>query len=574
MTGALARARALAVVAGLAGAATAPAQDAVIAHRDGNRGVCTVRASVAGGSTAGAGLGFARIEIDNVDDRAHDFVVELSSARWQGSDVRTVRSLQLGGRESARFFLPVAIPPNRGRLIARVDGTTHETGIVWPRGNGLVGLFVSDRVDAAPDGLAALQAIPSRFGGPASQVPLRAVDLPADWRMYTSFPAVVVDGRAAVAADVQEALRRYAFAGGVAVVAAAERLPAGPLRELAVAAGRGIARHGLGHVVAVPPFGGDTTVMRLLLAEVPELGHGLWPAAEELFASQDIAGLGKAPVTVFVLVILLFAVLVGPVNFVLLRRRKKPLLALVTVPVLGFGTTFVILGYGIFHDGFGVRGVVTSWTVLDQARHEAVAVAARTLFAGLAPNELSMPQDSLVLSGRAGELRGEWPDRWHWDADRERLDGGVLPSRTVTPLLSVGEGPARQRLTVKRIGDDALEVLADGGIAPVGRMALCDLEGGFWTGADGRLRRVAAAEGRAEFAALANAALTLRVSGERGDVLDARMPNVTPRALGEPGTYLVRVAAAPWLDEHGLGVVYDAVHHWVSGRMHAQDFVQ
>lgn len=573
MTGTVARARAFFVAIGLAGLTAAAAQDATIAHREGNRAVCTVRASVAGGSTVGSGLGFARIEIDCVDDRPHDFQVEVSSARWQGSDVRSVRSLRLAAKESARLFLPVAIPPNRGRLVVRVDGTTHETGIAWPRGNGLVGLFVSDRVDTAPDGLAVLQAIPSVFPGSATQVPLRAVDMPADWRMFTSFPVVVVDGRASLGADVQEALRRYAFAGGVVVVAGPDRLPAGPLREPGGATEQGIELHGLGHVVAIPPLGGDTTAMRRRLAEVAELGNSLWPASDAFFADQDIAGLGKAPVTMFVLVILLFAVLVGPVNFVLLRRRRRPLLALVTVPVLGFGTTLVILGYGIFHDGFGVRGVVTSWTVLDQVRHEAVAVAARTLFAGLAPSELSMAANSLILSGRAGELREEWPDRWHWDGDRERLDGGVLPSRTVTPLLSLGEGPARQRLTVRKTGVDALEVLAGGGVAPVGRMALCDLDGEYWTGADGRLRRVAAGEGRAEFAALANAALTLRVSGERGGAIDAFAPNVVPRTLGERGTYLARAAAAPWLDEHGLEVDYDAARHWLFGRLSPQDFV-
>ena len=65
--------------------------------------------------------------------------------------------------------------------------------------------------------------------------------------------------------------------------------------------------------------------------------------------------------------------------------------------------TAVILVYGILHDGFAVRGVTTSWTVLDQERHEAASVSARTLFAGLAPATLTMPPE-VVLPAAAVAL--------------------------------------------------------------------------------------------------------------------------------------------------------------------------
>jgi hypothetical protein len=457
--------------------------------------------------------------------------------------------------------------------VVDVDGTTHEVSANYPHGDGLVGLLVSDRPDAEPHGLAALQAVRSAYDGKPQQAASLADDLPEDWRLFTCFPIVVVDGRASVSAEVQDALRRYAFAGGSVVVAAAEQLPSGPLRDLATASPGGAGSHGLGQIAATPAFGGDTTAMRVRLAELPPLGRGLWPAAKNLFAQQDIADLGQAPVAMFVLVILLFAILVGPVNFLVLRRRRRPLLALVTVPLLGFGTTFVILGYGVFHDGFGVRGVVTSWTMLDQARHEATTIAARSLFAGLAPSELTMPADALVLSLRAGATRRDWPDRWHWDADRERLDGGVLPSRTVTPLLSVQQGTARQRLTVRVLGDDALELLVDGGVVPVGQMVLRDLDGRYWAGTDGRLERVGESQGRELFAEFETNAWLLRVAAD-GEGDDLRVPSLTPPSIGQPGSYIAGVSSAPWLGEHGLDVDYDEVRHIVFGRMHAEDFVR
>jgi hypothetical protein len=40
------------------------------------------------------------------------------------------------------------------------------------------------------------------------------------------------------------------------------------------------------------------------------------------------------------------------------------------------------------------------------------------------------------------------------------------------------------------------------------------------------------------------------------------------------GSYLARVAEAPWLDGHGLRVDYDQVEHFVAGRLAAEDFVR
>ena len=241
------------------------------------------------------------------------------------------------------------------------------------------------------------------------------------------------------------------------------------------------------------------------------------------------------------------------------------------MPALGFGTTIVILAYGILHDGFGVRGVIHSCTLLDQQSHEAVSLNASTLFAGMAPNSMTMAPDTMLMSARAGVDHDDWMDRWSWNADTQRLDGGILPSRTITPLLAVQQGPVRERLTVRRSGD-TLELLLDGGIEPVGSVVLCDFEGQYWTGSDGLLRRVSVAAGQRAFAAL-RAEVRIVSDTEKVPVSPQPLPLMLPT---EPqrGSYATRVASAPWLDDHGVSVAYDASSHFVFGTMHAQDFVQ
>lgn len=534
-------------------------------------GTVNVTVTLSGGASYGVGIGFARVEIENTCAQAQPVSVHLKPRRSDG-DVQSMRSVVAEPGRS-RFFLPMPVPPVQCLVEASINGTTEKAYVNYSHANNIVSLFVSDRSGRASHGQRVLDLVPHlSFSGTTKSVPMGSEDLPTDWRMLTSFSMIVIDGTTVAAAgmtsELQDAIRRYAYSGGTVIVSAGDSMPMGSLRSLAAKALSRVLPYGLGHVIGIARFESDRSGTEAVLAEVPLLGSGLWPATHDLFPVQDIAGLGKAPVTVFVLVILAFAILVGPVNFVILHRRKKPLLALVTVPILGFGTTIVILAYGIFHDGFGVRGVVMSCTVLDQASHEAVSVNASTLFAGMAPSDMTMEPDSLVLSRRASIDRSDWVDRWNWDANQQLLDGGILPSRTVTPLLAVQQGPMRERLTVRSSGD-TLELLLDGGIEPVGEVVLCDLDGQHWSGRDGVLQRVSNADGKRLFDGLRSTASAAR--GQEQSTL--RVPFGVP-AWGQRGTYATRVAKAPWLDDHGVSVDYDREVHFVFGRMHAQDFVK
>lgn len=550
-------------------------QEARVTYSDpSGNGVVNLTVTMSGGASYGIGIGFARVEIENTCAQAQSVSVHLKADRFDG-DVQSLRTV-VAEPGLSRFFLPMLVPPQQCMVEMGISGTSYREGVNYSHAQNIVSLFVSDRSGRASHGQRVLDLVPHHsFRGNAELVPMGSEDLPTDWRMLTSFSMIVVDGATVVASgmttELQEAIRRYAFSGGTVIVSAGDSMPTGSLRDLAVKARNRVLPYGLGHIVAIARFETDRSGTEAVLAEVPLLGSGLWPATHDLFPVQDIAGLGKAPVTVFVLVILAFAILVGPVNFVILRRRKKPLLALVTVPILGFGTTVVILAYGIFHDGFGVRGVVKSCTVLDQVNHEAVSINTSTLFAGMAPSDMTMEPDSLVLSRRAGLGRNDWVDRWNWDGNRQRLDGGILPSRTVTPLLAVQQGPMRERLTVRRSGD-TLELLLDGGIEPVGKVVLCDLGGQHWSGRDGVLQRVSNAEGHRLFDRLRSQACEVSVQ-ERATLRPVQVPFDVPE-WGQRGTYATRVAKAPWLDDHGVSVAYDREAHFVFGRMHAQDFVK
>lgn len=577
--------------------AAVPAQELVQTHVVGDRQIVTVRSRVVAGAPVPGGAGFVRLEASNLDDRGHAVAVYIRSVRWSGGgDAAVSHRFALAANERAVAFLPLPTPFHGGEIRLEVDGYTQIDPLGVQHGVAVHGLLISDRTDAAADGLAMLQALPSAASDPPQQALVRGSDVPADWRLFTGFHAVVVDGRAALAEAPQEALRRYTFAGGTLLVAAADLLPAGPLRELATGVTeQGRIRHGLGVVVVTDRLGGDSTALRDLLAPLPRVQDGPWPADKWLGTEQPIPGLGRAPVTLFLVVILVFAAVAGPLNFVWLRRRRQPQLALLTLPLLGFGTTLVILAFGLLHDGFGVRGVVQSWTLLDQGRREFAAVAARTLFAGLAPGASTMGADTLLLAPRVVNTYDRRPDRWHYDHATQRLDG-VLPSRVATPLVTVQQAVARQRVRVQLQADGALQLSAEGGIAPVGTIVLRDFDGEFWVGTAPQLQKVPAAVAAREAGELRRAGQAMTVRSDQapfsgpdyyGRYVEAealvlaeprRVGPLADRATAEPelppGSYLMRVGTAPWLDEHGFGVDYDEQRHFLFGRLQREDFVR
>ncbi|MBX3464720.1 MAG: hypothetical protein KF830_16240 [Planctomycetes bacterium] len=553
-------------------AAAIPAQERSVVHQIDGREVVVVRAVPYAGAGVAGGFGFVAVEAENRDASAHDLVVEVQSLPGASGRIAVRRELRLDAHELGRWFLPLPTPGVSSlRFDVVVDGVRTPGSIAGGRGDGLVGLTVVARSDSEPWGLTVLQAMRRQEKEAARVVAAPPGDLPADWRLYTGFHAVVVDGRAALAADVQAALVQFAAAGGTVVVGDAERLPPGVLRDRAGAAAGGGMRLGLGHLVPAA-VGGDSTALRARLADLPPPSIAGWPLPADLLAPQAVPGLGEPPVLAFLVVVLLFAVVVGPVNFLLLRRLRRPLLLLLTVPVCGLGTTLGMLGYGLWHDGLGVRGVVRSWTLLDQARHEATSLAQRTLFAGLSPDALTVAADGLLVAPWACSRAHAGPDRWQFDPASQALDGGVLPSRQATPLVSARHGTARQRLRA-RLAGERLDLLLDGGVEPDGEVLLRDHDGRYWLGT-GVLAPVDAAAAAAALDRWQRAAARLTpVLGAEGGATVAH--HVVHRLLGgrelPPGAYVARTARAPWLDEHGLRPAYDRAEHFVVGRLAVED---
>jgi hypothetical protein len=190
-----------------------------------------------------------------------------------------------------------------------------------------------------------------------------------------------------------------------------------------------------------------------------QMRHGTAPSQPNgEFANFLIPGVGLAPVTEFRILITLFVLLIGPVNYWFLKRAKRLHLLILTVPLAALLVTLALFGYAVVGDGFSARVRAISYTSLDQKAGEATSWARLSYYAGLAPSGgLDFPKDTAVYPVNSAWSEAIYygnevkmvPRSVQW-ADRQYLTEGWLASRTPTQYLTVAARKSDRGLRINR----------------------------------------------------------------------------------------------------------------------------
>jgi hypothetical protein len=189
--------------------------------------------------------------------------------------------------------------------------------------------------------------------------------------------------------------------------------------------------------------------------------HGISLNTENLdFWNLLIPGVGSTPVGGFLILITVSLLLLGPVNYFVLRRRRRPYLLLLTVPVGAALITLAIVAYAILADGLGVKLRVRSYTYLDQATRQVTSWGRQTYYASLIPSEgLSFPNDTViycVLENEAGFDNDNQYREMSWQGDSLQLTRNVLQPRVPSQFLVLRSATSDARLRI-RVSDDSNE---------------------------------------------------------------------------------------------------------------------
>ena len=578
------------------------------------------------------GYGFVRARLVNPDDRAH--VVRLSllpSFLWFRSDdsapQRVVRTLSLESGETATVYLPMVNTSGGSTLHFSVDGRPVGDQAQFSGGGSrqsdaasVLGVWRDDAVRLQRwRQFLEPKTPPSRRGGAALQLDsLEPRNLPDRWVLLSGFDLVLVDCQSPdLNLERERVLVGYAAGGGA--LGLLRPRSEGPLAEmLAATRTRADARsgfHGLGRWFATTAAGPEADMAGWLQADPQAGAYGVLQSATRKYAGSlptpfwlplQIPGLGEVPLKAFFLLILAFAIVVGPINYLYFRRQRKLPMLLLTIPAAGFLCTVVILLYGLFSEGFGVIGAARSFSVLDQRTHTTATCMAQTLYAGLQPQDLYPAPDSFFCSS-SFVLEGNDRDAtaiFHTDLDDGyRVDGSALPSRTATPFTSVRVGRARERLRFRRRPDGSYDALAAPGFAPqeaAGAVLLRTTDGAYYEMDAAGVLRPRALDERARAERIDALLGELRGmplgSGEvhedndywnSGRAFRSRedMAVLASGAEGlerwlrwrlptlPKGSYLARMQAPPVGESFGLDIEYRAQSHVVLGLLDAEDVI-
>lgn len=191
-------------------------------------------------------------------------------------------------------------------------------------------------------------------------------------------------------------------------------------------------------------------LLRSPLLPASEVSPGLFPV---------LAQLNELPRRSFTVILVLFVLLIGPVNFSLMKRMGKPTLILVSIPLIALVTSGGMLAYGMFIQGLDKKTASNSFTLLDQRLRRASTIEFRQLFAGLVvgPGLLPGSGTSCYPEPIGYRDRRNWNQRHDYRLDVTHglvLSGHYLPPRTPVHQQLLREDAARQRVTLTRDGSN------------------------------------------------------------------------------------------------------------------------
>ena len=204
---------------------------------------------------------------------------------------------------------------------------------------------------------------------------------------------------------------------------------------------------GLGQVVAIfesNPFPGERAFWATILNAV---GPAQWCHVQRQgFSVQRnnpdfwdwlIPGIGKTPTRSFVVLISLFVMIIGPVNYYVLLRNGRLSLLLLTVPAFALLVTLGLLMFSLVWEGLGVRCRTRSITQIDASRGQAISWSRQTYYAGLSPSSgLLFPADAAV---HPIDYRGSLNNRPSY---RDRT---LMWSERAEPSAGAGSGRSTNR---------------------------------------------------------------------------------------------------------------------------------
>jgi hypothetical protein len=303
--------------------------------------------------------------------------------------------------------------------------------------------------------------------------------LPSDWLGYTSLRAVIIGIKewAQLSSGQKEALLTWTACGGDFMFVDGDLntlLPDAQSRPAGMTiGGDDLLHYYFGHIRLVK----SADISAKGLAEILLASRNIDDSRRTLPANRapdwlygtdhgfrlPIPGVAGVPVRSYMTILVAFSVLIGPVNYIFLWRKKQQVLLVLTAPLISLVFLALLAGYALFGEGIGIKGRAQSFTVLDQTTKRAVTRASVSLYAaGMTPwNGLRFPKSTAIFPTGA-DGRGSRDPEVIDLTESQQFSSGIARARAASNFEEISFRLARERLNFSRSGENITVVNALG----------------------------------------------------------------------------------------------------------------
>ena len=300
-----------------------------------------------------------------------------------------------------------------------------------------------------------------------------------NWLGFSRYDGVVVTGDdiRQMPPAVQSALRRYVECGGALFVLGGLELPESwELRESQradpLADSVGLVNYNIGFGQCIVSTETDTKHLKseqwgevvnswVKTATPWQIGRSI-EEANHLFPVV-LKGLG-VPVRGLFLLMLLFAVAIGPLNLIVLSRKKRRIWMLWTVPVISLLTCVAVFAYATFVEGWNRHARTEGVTILDERIHRATTIGWTAFYSSLTPGDgLHFGYETeLTLqaynAGRSGTPNTGTARTIDWTKS-QHLQSGWITARVPAHFMVRKTEVRRERVTVRTEANGRLRIV-------------------------------------------------------------------------------------------------------------------
>jgi hypothetical protein len=503
------------------------------------------------------------------------------------------RTVEVGPASSVTLTLPTAQVVFVEPAIVEIDGDRQEAGVevdysrvnAWTKGTeNNFSLLISGEIDrrglmTAPDVIDGLKNASGNSDVAYLKYPFPPEEWSRNWMSYTAFDAVMLTAAelTAMPEELRAALLRYVEAGGSLFLVGAWNPPASWMGRRAIVRDDGSFENVLDERRTLPDNQAQTSYIgfgQIYVSGARDpitFPKPLWQAIKtdwqgsaadrsywqlsELNNLFPVADRFGVPVRGLFALMLLFVIVIGPVNLFWLALRKKRIHMLWTVPAIALFTCLAVAAFALFGEGLSATSRTEAVTILDERAHRATTIGWMGFYTAVTPGE------GLHFSGET-MVTPVMPGYWNYNgregyrtidlSNDTHLASGWVVSRVPAFFKLRKNETRRERLTIRAEANGAVAAVNGLG-TEIRQLWYADRDGkvfsaiGIAAGAQASLTPATDAPGYAPRA-------FRDIFGEPDWLNAMKTIEKSPVQSLLPGSYLAVVDRTPFLEEPLAGV--------------------